>query len=183
MHYILEGKKIPSYMIEHTVNNHSDASLMAGLHQPPEFLICSKTGIYMIVIKKIIFMIFTCGENRIQIDTVNPKPCNIIQILPNPTYGPPQSSPGLFTVPLLFRTLTGNAAPPIRKAVGKNIVHHRIRRPSGRCRNISGMIKGQLIILGAVIHQAFTKKISIIKNCFLSVVQLKVIAQPFKGTV
>ena len=30
----------------------------------------------MIVIKKIIFMIFTCGENRIQIDTVNPKPCN-----------------------------------------------------------------------------------------------------------
>ena len=73
-------------MIKHSINDNVHASFMDFFRQFPEIFLGSHTGIDIIIVHNIIFMIFSRRKNRIQIKTVKTEIFNIIQILQNTVY-------------------------------------------------------------------------------------------------
>ena len=56
---------------------------MDFIHKSLELIITAKDRIYMVIVNKIVFMIFPCNEDGVEIDGVEAKALNIVQVLKN----------------------------------------------------------------------------------------------------
>ena len=164
-------------MIEDTINDNTDPFFMAVLHQFPELFICTKAGIDMIVIHQVIFMIFPCCKDRIDINGIDTKLRQIIYVFCDPLYSSSKLSMNLFLSIVLLRFHSADKTVPGGEAVRKNIIDHGILYPLRRRHDICPVIKRKLVILRSVIHRFFGKPIPIIQALLVSVIQQEIIAE------
>ena len=161
-HHIIKSLKVPSTMIKDTVNNNTDSLPVTALHQLLKLLVRTKAGINMKIVQKIIFMVFPCGKDRIDINGIDTKLCQIIYVFRDPLYGSSKPSMNRFLSIILLCLLPADITSSGGKAVRENIVDHGILNPLWRCHDIRPVIKGKLIILGPVIHRLFGKSVAIV---------------------
>ena len=72
-------------MVEHTVQNHPHVSSVSFLNQGTQIFICPETGVHMIIVDGVVFMIGHGGKNGIEINAVAAQALNVIQVLRNST--------------------------------------------------------------------------------------------------
>ena len=146
-HNIIESHEVPSTMIENTINDNTDPFFMAVLHQFSELFIRTKAGIDMIVVQKVIFMIFPCCKDRVDINGIDTKLRQIIYVFCDPLYSSSKLSMNLFLSIVLLCFHSADKTMPGGKAVRKNIIDHGILYPLRRRHDICPVIKRKLVIL------------------------------------
>ena len=181
LHHILKCREMPAAMIKYTINNHPDSVGMEGVHQLFKIIICSKAWVNVKIIQQIIFMIFACCKYRINVDGIDAKVFQVIHIFGNALKTASQLSPYHISFKGGFCWPAADIHFSCSKAVRKNVVNNGILRPLRWSYDVCSVIKGKLVIFGAVIHQFCTEAVSVIINFFRPTFQPEIIAQPLIG--
>ena len=99
--HVLKGEEMPAAVVEHAVDNDPDAGSVECIDHIPEGVISAEAGVNMVIVQQIVLVVFSGGEDRIQINAVDTQRFQIIHILRNPL----QRSAELSPYGLLFKSL------------------------------------------------------------------------------
>ena len=102
---VLKGKEVPSHMVKHTIDDHPHTQRVACAYQVAEILVCSKTGVDVEIVDQVVLVVFTCDENRVNINAVKAEIADVVEILRDPTDGPSELSVGDLSVPVALARL------------------------------------------------------------------------------
>ena len=178
LHHILKCRKMPAAMVKYAINNHPDSVGMESVHQLFKIIICSKAWVNVKIIQQIIFMIFACCKYRINVNGIHAKFFQVIYIFGNALKAASQLSSYHISFKGGFCRPAADICFSRSKAVRENIVNNGILRPLRWSYDVCSVIKGKLVIFGAVIHQLRTEAVSVIINFFRPTFQSEIIAQP-----
>ena len=80
-------------MVEHSVDHHPQSARVGLVHQLLKILVGAQIRADVVVVQNVIFVVFPCDKKRVQVQAVEAKPGDVIQILRNAPEGAAQ--PGM----------------------------------------------------------------------------------------
>ena len=152
---------------------------MAGLHQRAQVVVRAQRRVDVEVVERIVFVIGPGDEYGVQVQAVHAQPLKVIEVFPNAAQ---RAAPQ----PLAAAHARGPAADGAMaagKAVREDVVHHGVDRPRRHHGAVGAVVKGQLEVLRAVVHEVVCEDVAVKQACFLSIKEFEIIVQAVEGAV
>lgn len=132
-------------MIKNAIDDHAHTHFVRGINELFKIFVCSKAWVDMIIVNQIIFVIFTSGENWIQIDTVEAQRFYVVEVFHYTANSSAKPRFGRYAITgCRSMWVRGQCSLAACKTVRENVIYDCVLKPMG---NIADFFTANVWIL------------------------------------